>query len=69
MEASPFQRATAPARTAKDGAKRLNGSVQRILQKGGYTREALLAEVRDMVAASVASRRGEPAHEAAPGDE
>jgi CheY-like chemotaxis protein len=49
--------------------ERLNGSVQRILQKGGYTRDALLAEVRDLVAACVASRRVEPAHEAAPGDE
>ena len=49
--------------------ERLNGGVQRILQKGRYRREALLAEVRDMVAASVASRRIEPAHEAAPGDE
>ncbi len=44
--------------------ERLNGGVQRILQKGGYTREALLAEVRDMVAACVASRQVEPAREA-----
>jgi hypothetical protein len=46
--------------------ERLNGGVQRILQKGGYTREALLTEVRDMVAACVASRRVEPASEPAP---
>ena len=48
---------------------RLNGGVQRILQKGGYTREALLAEVRDLVAACVASRQVEPARETAPGAE
>jgi CheY-like chemotaxis protein len=47
--------------TAKDlsaeDRERLNGSVARILQKGAYAREALLAEVRALVAASV--RRGE----------
>jgi CheY-like chemotaxis protein len=47
--------------TAKDvtagDRERLNGSVARILQKGAYGREALLAEVRALVAASV--RRGE----------
>ena len=32
---------------------RLNGSVARILQKGAYGREALLAEVRALVGASV----------------
>jgi two-component system, NtrC family, sensor kinase len=46
--------------TAKDlsaeDRERLNGSVARILQKGAYGREALLAEVRALVAASV--RRG-----------
>ncbi len=46
--------------TAKDlsaeDRDRLNGSVARILQKGAYGREALLAEVRALVAASV--RRG-----------
>jgi CheY-like chemotaxis protein len=47
--------------------ERLNGGVQRILQKGGYTREALLAEVRDMVVACVASRRVEPAPDGVPG--
>ncbi len=43
--------------TAKDlshhDRERLNGYVQRILQKGTYGREQLLAEVRDLVAASV----------------
>jgi len=34
---------------------RLNGCVEEILQKGAYRREALLAEVRDLVAASVLS--------------
>jgi CheY-like chemotaxis protein len=46
--------------TAKDLTRedrdRLNGSVQRILQKGAYGRDALLAEVRDLVASSVARR-------------
>jgi signal transduction histidine kinase/CheY-like chemotaxis protein len=44
--------------TAKDVSdedrERLNGGVERILQKGAYTREALLREVRDLVAACVA---------------
>jgi len=44
--------------TAKDVSdqdrERLNGGVERILQKGVYTREALLREVRDLVAACVA---------------
>ena len=53
---------TAMELTAGD-RERLNGGVQRILQKGGYTREALLAEVRDMVAACVAARQVEPALE------
>jgi CheY-like chemotaxis protein len=43
--------------TAKDLSaedhERLTGSVARILQKGAYSREALLAEVRALVAASV----------------
>jgi GAF domain-containing protein/CheY-like chemotaxis protein/anti-sigma regulatory factor (Ser/Thr protein kinase) len=46
--------------TAKDlsheDRKRLNGHVERILQKGAYAREQLLAEVRELVAASVARR-------------
>jgi CheY-like chemotaxis protein len=47
--------------TAKDltGAdrERLNGYVQKILQKGAHSREQLLAEVRELVATSVARRR------------
>jgi len=43
--------------TAKDLSEadrlRLNGYVERILQKGAYSREALFAEVRDLVAACV----------------
>jgi CheY-like chemotaxis protein/anti-sigma regulatory factor (Ser/Thr protein kinase) len=37
--------------------ERLNGYVQRILQKGTHGREQLLAEVRELVAASVSRRR------------
>jgi CheY-like chemotaxis protein/anti-sigma regulatory factor (Ser/Thr protein kinase) len=40
-----------------DDRDRLNGYVQRILQKGAYSREQLLAEVRELVASSVARRR------------
>ncbi len=39
-----------------DDRQRLNGHVERILQKGAYGREQLLAEVRELVAASVARR-------------
>jgi CheY-like chemotaxis protein len=41
-----------------DERRRLNGSVDRILQKGAYSRDALLAEVRALVTASVGRRRG-----------
>jgi len=48
--------------TAKDLSpadhQRLNGYVETILQKRAYTRDALLGEVRDMVAACLARRRG-----------
>jgi CheY-like chemotaxis protein len=48
--------------TAKDLSPdehaRLNGSVERILQKGAYSRDSLLAEVRELVAAYAARRRG-----------
>jgi CheY-like chemotaxis protein len=48
--------------TAKDLSAdehaRLNGSVERILQKGIYSRDSLLAEVRELVAAYAARRRG-----------
>jgi CheY-like chemotaxis protein len=36
--------------------QRLNGSVEKILQKGAYTREDLISEVRDLVTASMRSR-------------
>jgi CheY-like chemotaxis protein len=42
---------------SRDDHERLNGYVQRILQKGVYGREQLLGEVRELVAASVARRR------------
>jgi CheY-like chemotaxis protein len=38
--------------------QRLNGSVERILQKGAYHHDALLAEVRRLVGAAVGPRRG-----------
>jgi CheY-like chemotaxis protein len=37
---------------------RLNGGVERVLRKSAFPREALLREVRDLVAASIAGRRG-----------
>ena len=47
--------------TAKDlsheDRERLNGHVEKILQKGTHGRDRLLAEVRELVAASVARRR------------
>jgi signal transduction histidine kinase/DNA-binding response OmpR family regulator len=47
--------------TAKDLSRedrdRLNGYVEKILQKGPYDRDRLLAEVRELVASSVARRR------------
>jgi GAF domain-containing protein/CheY-like chemotaxis protein/anti-sigma regulatory factor (Ser/Thr protein kinase) len=43
-----------------DDRQRLNGHVERILQKGAYGRERLLTEVRELVAASVARRRARP---------
>ena len=42
---------------SREDRERLNGYVQRILQKGAHCRDELLAEVRDMVATSVARRR------------
>ena len=40
-----------------DDRERLNGYVQKILQKGTHGRDQLLAEVRELVAASVARRK------------
>ena len=40
-----------------DDRDRLNGYVEKILQKGAHGRDELLADVRELVAASVARRR------------
>jgi CheY-like chemotaxis protein len=48
---------TAKELTAED-RQRLNGSVERILQKGAYSREELLHEVRDLVTASIHPKLG-----------
>jgi len=42
---------------SRDDRERLNGYVEKILQKGAHDRDHLLAEVRELVAASVARRR------------
>jgi CheY-like chemotaxis protein len=42
---------------SRDDHERLNGYVQKILQKGAHGRDQLLSEVRELVAASVARRR------------
>jgi GAF domain-containing protein/DNA-binding response OmpR family regulator len=42
---------------SREDRERLNGYVQKILEKGAHRREKLLAEVRDLVAASVARRK------------
>ncbi|HWP75773.1 MAG TPA: response regulator, partial [Methylomirabilota bacterium] len=42
---------------SQDDRERLNGHVQKILQKGTHGREQLLAEVHELVSASVARRR------------
>jgi len=55
--AVPIIVVTAKDLTDEDRA-RLNGGVERILQKGAYSREALLQEVRDLVAACIARRGG-----------
>ena len=49
----PIVVVTAKNLTAEDHS-RLNGYVERILQKGAYSREALLAEIRDLVTAYIA---------------
>jgi CheY-like chemotaxis protein len=48
---------TAKELTAED-RRRLNGYVERILQKGTASRDALLREVGDFVAGSMAQRKG-----------
>jgi CheY-like chemotaxis protein len=47
---------TAKELTAQD-RQRLNGSVEKILQKGAYSREELIREVRDLVTASISAKR------------
>jgi CheY-like chemotaxis protein len=42
---------------SREDRERLNGYVEKILRKGTHGRDQLLAEVRDLVAASVARRR------------
>ena len=56
--AVPVVVVTAKELTDED-RRRLNGSVERILQKGSMTRDALLAEVRRLVAVSVTRREVE----------
>jgi CheY-like chemotaxis protein len=51
----PIVVVTAKDLTAED-RRRLNGSVEKILQKGAYNREALLSELRDLVPAAVRRR-------------
>lgn len=47
---------TAKELSAED-RQRLNGSVEKILQKGAYSREELIREVRDLVTASISVKR------------
>lgn len=47
---------TAKTLTAED-RQRLNGSVEKILQKGAYSREELIREVRGLVAAFIGTRQ------------
>ena len=54
--AIPVVVVTAKELTVED-RQRLNGYVERVLEKGAYSRETLLGEVRDLVAACVARRR------------
>jgi CheY-like chemotaxis protein len=46
---------TAKELSAED-RQRLNGSVEKILQKGAYSREDLIREVRDLVTASISAK-------------
>jgi CheY-like chemotaxis protein len=45
---------------SRDDHERLNGYVQKILQKGARGRDQLLAEVRELVASSVTRRKPSP---------
>jgi CheY-like chemotaxis protein len=53
----PIVVVTAKDLTAEDHL-RLNGYVEKILQKGAHSREALLAEIGDLVASCVARKAG-----------
>jgi len=55
-QAIPVIVITAKELSAED-RQRLNGSVEKILQKGAYGREELIREVRDLVKASIAAKR------------
>ena len=46
---------TAKELSAED-LQRLNGSVEKILQKGAYSREELIREVRDLVKVSISAK-------------
>jgi signal transduction histidine kinase/CheY-like chemotaxis protein/HAMP domain-containing protein len=41
----------------EEDRQKLNGSVEKILQKGAYSREELIREVRDLVTASISAKR------------
>jgi CheY-like chemotaxis protein len=56
----PIVVVTAKALTPEDRT-RLTGSVVRILEKGGYTREALLQEIRHLVGSRQGQARSRPA--------
>ena len=56
-QALPVIVVTAKDLTAQD-RQRLSGYVEKTLQKGASTRDALLREVSDLVGASMARRRG-----------
>jgi len=58
LRAIPVIVVTARDLSAED-RERLNGHVQKILQKGTHGRDRLLAEVRELVAASVARRKAQ----------
>ncbi len=56
-ERSPLARRQArPIRLTEEGRRRLNGSVERVIQKGDRSREALLNEIRESVAQCVGGR-------------
>jgi CheY-like chemotaxis protein len=47
---------TAKELTPED-RQRLNGSVEKILQKGAYSRDELIGEVRDLIITSIREQR------------